>query len=109
MGTLDQKEYYCTVTCVQSRFCTVLEQLFMLLLLLLLQSLLYQAETSNDSGVGAEECETKARTDFDKDSDKDAVSRTTTTTIISSRWQDSPREDRLASLGKSQQLHNNFL
>ncbi len=41
------------------------------------QSLLYNAETSNDSGVGAEECETKSRTDFDKESDKETTSTST--------------------------------
>ncbi len=43
------------------------------------QSLLYNAETSNDSGVGAEECETKSRTDFDKESDKETTSTSTIT------------------------------
>ncbi len=54
------------------------------------QSLLYNAETSNDSGVGAEECETKSRTDFDKESDKE-------TTIISATM----RTQGSRSLGKS--------
>jgi hypothetical protein len=49
--------------------------------------LLYNAETSNDSGVGAEECETKSRTDFEKDSDKEA--RT-------AAWQD--RDQRTAAV-----------
>ncbi len=56
------------------------------------QSLLYNAETSNDSGVGAEECETKSRTDFDKESDKETTSTTTSATM---------RTQGSRSLGKS--------
>ncbi len=57
------------------------------------QSLLYNAETSNDSGVGAEECETKSRTDFDKESDKE----TTSTSTINATMRTQGRR----SLGKS--------
>ena len=57
----------------------------------MVQTLLYNAETSNDSGVGAEECEIKSRTDFEKDSDKDVGRRTD--------WRESPGR-RLPSLGK---------